>query len=209
MKSVMQEASSIAKAIEQAWQNAGKPAEFTIKVLEEAHKNFLGFTIRSAKVALYFEVTPASKPQALHPKRMTVHKPADQKQSEAAKHAEPHPEARRPSPVKAVPKQATERKERKTLWDDATIAFVKDWVRQTLNIMHLDNVQFTIEPSNFYLRIMFNRPLCEQQAQEKRLLASFAALIIESLKQAFKAGFKGHKIILTHIAHDTQATEPR
>ena len=55
MKSVVQEASSIAKAIEQAWSQAGKPQEFTIKVLEQPQKNFIGFTTHSAKVALYFE----------------------------------------------------------------------------------------------------------------------------------------------------------
>lgn len=64
MKSIMQEASSIAKAIEQAWMTAGQPAEFTIKVLEEPQKNFIGFTTRSAKIALFFEMAPSAKPQA-------------------------------------------------------------------------------------------------------------------------------------------------
>jgi len=55
MKSVMHEASSIAKAIEQAWVKAGQPQEFSVKILEEPQKNFLGFTTRSAKVALFFD----------------------------------------------------------------------------------------------------------------------------------------------------------
>lgn len=55
MKSVIQEASSIAKAVEQGWEKAGKPKDFSIKVLEEPIKNFLGFTKRSAKVAIYFD----------------------------------------------------------------------------------------------------------------------------------------------------------
>jgi predicted RNA-binding protein Jag len=55
MKSIMEEASSIAKAVEKAWQRAGKPQEFTVKVYEEPQKNFLGLTTKPAKVGLFFE----------------------------------------------------------------------------------------------------------------------------------------------------------
>ena len=48
MKSLMEEASSISKAIEKGWTNAGKPKEFTIKVYEEPEKNFIGMTVRPA-----------------------------------------------------------------------------------------------------------------------------------------------------------------
>ena len=54
MKSIMQEASSVAKAIEQAWIAAGKPQEFTVKVFEEAERNFFGLTTKTAKVAIHF-----------------------------------------------------------------------------------------------------------------------------------------------------------
>lgn len=68
MKSIMQEASSIAKAIEQGWIKAGKPVEFTVKVYEEAQKNFLGFTTKSAKIAILFNehssTTSGTKQQA-------------------------------------------------------------------------------------------------------------------------------------------------
>lgn len=55
MKSVVQEASTIGKAIEQGWKTAGEPREFSIKVLEIPQHNFLGFTTKSAKVAIVFE----------------------------------------------------------------------------------------------------------------------------------------------------------
>jgi predicted RNA-binding protein Jag len=55
MKSIMQEASSIAKAIEQGWIKAGNPVDFSIKILEEPKKNFFGLTVRPAKVAIYFD----------------------------------------------------------------------------------------------------------------------------------------------------------
>ena len=55
MKSVVQEASTIGKAIEQGWKTAGEPRDFSIKVLEVPQHNFLGFTTKSAKVAIVFE----------------------------------------------------------------------------------------------------------------------------------------------------------
>lgn len=57
MKSIVQEASTIAKAIEQGWKEAGQPQEFSIKILETPEHNFLGMTTRSAKVALFFNHT--------------------------------------------------------------------------------------------------------------------------------------------------------
>lgn len=55
MNSIMQEASSLAKAVEQAWVKAGKPQKFSIRVFEDAEKNFLGITTKPAKIALLFE----------------------------------------------------------------------------------------------------------------------------------------------------------
>ena len=50
MKSIMEEASTIAKAISKSWERAGKPASFSVKVLEEPQTNFLGMTVKPAKI---------------------------------------------------------------------------------------------------------------------------------------------------------------
>src|SRR5580700_10622371 len=55
MKSKIEEASSVIKAIEKGWIQAGKPQEFTIKVFEEATKNFIGMTVKPAKIAIFFQ----------------------------------------------------------------------------------------------------------------------------------------------------------
>ncbi len=54
MKSVIEEGSSISKAIETGWLKAGKPKEFTVKIFQEAKKNFFGFTKVVAKVGIFF-----------------------------------------------------------------------------------------------------------------------------------------------------------
>ena len=55
MKSVVAEASSISKAIELAWQKAGQPKEFLIKVFQEPQRNMFGLTKTSAKVGIFFD----------------------------------------------------------------------------------------------------------------------------------------------------------
>ena len=68
MKSIMEEASTISKAIETAWNRAGQPQEFTVKILELPKTSFFGLkTSKSAKIAFFFtEVAP--KPREFQPK---------------------------------------------------------------------------------------------------------------------------------------------
>jgi hypothetical protein len=63
MKSIMEEASSISKAIENAWNRAGQPQEFSVKILEHPKTTFFGLkTEKSAKIAFFFnEVVQKSK----------------------------------------------------------------------------------------------------------------------------------------------------
>ncbi len=61
----MEEASTITKAIENAWNRAGQPQEFTVKILELPKTSFFGLkTSKSAKIALVFnEMTVKAKEQ--------------------------------------------------------------------------------------------------------------------------------------------------
>lgn len=55
MKSLIEEASSVSKAIEKAWERAGKPHSFSVKIFEFPEKNFIGMTTKYAKVGVFFE----------------------------------------------------------------------------------------------------------------------------------------------------------
>src|SRR3990167_6782664 len=75
MRSVIQEASSLALAIEQAWEKAGKPKDFSIKIFQEAEKGFFGLKVtRKAKVGLFFE-NVASKPMQSEGRQRTTGSP--------------------------------------------------------------------------------------------------------------------------------------
>src|SRR5262245_20283351 len=54
MKSIIEQASSIVKAIEKAWNQAEQPKEFSIKIFEKEEKNFFGMTTKQAKIGIIF-----------------------------------------------------------------------------------------------------------------------------------------------------------
>jgi len=54
MKSIMEQASSIMKAIEKAWISADNPTEFSVKIFEKEEKNFFGMTTTPAKIGIFF-----------------------------------------------------------------------------------------------------------------------------------------------------------
>jgi len=83
MKSVIQEGSSVAKAIELALAQATHPKDFSIKVLEYPTKNFFGITTRPARIALYWDDKATQKSQEPHPiptlERSYEREPRDQR----------------------------------------------------------------------------------------------------------------------------------
>jgi hypothetical protein len=91
MKSILQEASSIAKAIEQAWIKAGKPKEFSVKIYEESEKNFIGLTSKNAKIGIFYQEKQQAPPgryprkhgaqqRRFHPRRDSWRKPDARRQ---------------------------------------------------------------------------------------------------------------------------------
>lgn len=133
MKSILQEASTIAKAIEQAWKEAGEPQEFSIKVLEHPQRNFIGLTTRSAKIAFIFNGAPlkfneapskpAYKPQAPREKKENFSVSATQPRQQQAPQQQPQvkPQQNQQPQVQREQRDAfAPKKERTPILDEAT-----------------------------------------------------------------------------------------
>lgn len=210
MKSIIQEASSIAKAVEQGWVKAEKPAEFTVKILEESQKNFLGLTTRPAKIALFFGGKNLQKQEPARQRSQAQPAPRPQREVTREPRVEREQRTRQPEPVvrqervertertEVAPKVLPQKKQYEPQWTPVMVENTQEWLTKTLALANLSHVQFTIAPQNFHLRITFNQHLLEDRDKEKQLLASFATLILEMLKRSFKTGLRGHKIVLTH-----------
>ncbi|MFC1841845.1 hypothetical protein ACFLYA_02125 [Candidatus Dependentiae bacterium] len=168
MKSIICEASSIAKAIEKSWQKAGKPQSFSVKVLEQEEKNFLGMTRKPAKIALFFD-----KKTVAPVKRVIKRQPIE-------KQAKPKRKI-----VKKIP------------WSDDMVQESKKWTLDMLRNMKLSHIKFLISPSNNNLRIHFALPLMDNKSKEKELFKNFAFLLMQTLRYRYKRQFRNLKAVFT------------
>ncbi len=174
MKSIMEEASSVGKAIEKGWTNAGKPNEFSIKVYEEPEKNFIGMTVKSAKIGIFF-----TEPKKVEPK--------------PRKDKEKQPKARAPKP----PEPKEKKEDLGPIWNDEMVASTKEWVGAIIQMLDLGTVSFTIEPQRFHLRIEFASGVLDDKDRQKHLFAVMSNLLLTMLKRRYKRPLRGYKIVLT------------
>jgi len=199
MKSIMEEASSIAKAIEKGWLRAGKPQEFTVKVFEEAQKNFFGFTTKSAKIALFFQEQAMSQPNR-HQKNTPQ---AAAKRFQTGSEQQPQQTRQQPqarpmvAPVRQERPPRTEAHTSTTPWSPELTDAAQEWVKDSLKLMNLSHISFVAEADRYALKFTFQKPLMELNEKEKMLFRSWAYLIMQALRQKFKRPLKGLKVILT------------
>ena len=199
MKSIVEEASSVAKAIEKGWTQAGKPQEFSIKVFEVEQKNFLGITTKSAKIAIYYHDKNIVPKQDYIEKRPYQAQPQAKKPSRTTPHNQPRPSSQQPAhiptqrilPVAEQPERAP-----RDVWSEEMIKTAQEWVKETLSLMNLSHRSFTVEAKNYYLKFNFDGPLIEDIERERLLFRSLAHLVMQILRNRFKKGFRGFKIIL-------------
>lgn len=223
MKSIVEQASTVLKAIEKGWTQAGKPCEFTVKVYEEGVKNFFGMSVEPAKICILFEdkTSKSSAPkqharQDSYSQTQSHHAPAHQQprrefapQSEPRKQsvAQPQQQPRQQQSVAPqAPAQNRQKKEvterlaqpvsTKIIWSDELIDACNQWLTTTLAVMGKGNCTFTIEAKKYHLIITFSQAVLEDKEREKALFRSFAHVLMQSLRNRFKKGLRGYRIVL-------------
>jgi hypothetical protein len=208
MKSIMEEASSIFKAIENAWKRAGQPQDFSVKVFEEPQRNFFGLTVKSAKIGLFFDekslaktkVTPPAnpKPKIESQPKPQQEKPVNQKKSAPQKNKESMPPKKTPAPTQPKPvmqPKAVESSE--SIWSPDMVKAAQEWMRTTLSYMNMSHVNFSITLSKYYIHFNFDSKLFGNTMKEKSFFRSCAYLIMTSLRNKFKKEFRGLKVVLS------------
>jgi len=228
MKSLVQEAVSIAKAIDAAWLHAGKPENFSIKILEHPQKNFLGFSKKSAKIAFFFDEIkqptakqpykqqaqqrPTAQAQQQKPVQkdtLPIVKPSTNKEDTQAHtplQQRPLADRRAKQPEKAQPTQAPahegfDDQKRLALWNSEQIETARTWISEMLTFMNRAQVPFTVEQDDLILKISFKEPIIgasSDSAQEKKLFTHLSLLLMTILKKQYRSAFRGHRILFTH-----------
>lgn len=199
MKSIVEEASSISKAIENGWNRADKPKEFTVKILEEPERNFWGMTIKKAKIAfLYQNKNETNQPNSTRQRDNRAPKNINEcisnekntqqkvrKQDEAITKNDLLPKKKREiTPSQPLPETIQEKNT--DIWNQEMIALVNEWIEQLLIWMNASNVSFVCEPAGTRLKVTFNKTFVADPTQEKQLFVNAAHLAVEMIRNRLK-----------------------
>ena len=224
MKSIIEQASSIMKAIEKAWDQADKPKDFSIKIFEKEEKNFFGMTTKPAKIGIFFTDKPTTHDKSTIKPRSEIKECRDEVKQQPLHKQQPQPVVK-PQPARPeqqsrpeqsriiVPKKPVYQRELNpsatkqedisekprrisATWNDTMIQSTESWLKKTLSLMEMNGINFTTEIAGKNLKLTFNTPLIADVMHEKQLFRSFAHLIMSSLRNQYKQEIKDLKVIL-------------
>ncbi len=195
MKSIVEEASTITKAIDAAWQRADKPEEFSVRIFEHPQRNFFGFTVKSAKVGIFFQETRK------HHEARKNQRNEQRNESQRVENKSRTPKKVQKQEVveKVVAKPAQEKKET-DFWTDAMVGYAKQWLIGLFDVLQLGDVSFNVEPQKYHLKVMLNKPALADADKSRAFYRSCSYLLLQALRNTCKRPLKGYKIIVTHDA---------
>jgi predicted RNA-binding protein Jag len=225
MKSMLHEASSIVKAVEKAWADAGKPTEFTIKVLEAGEKNFLGLSKRPAIVSITYEPKRQQTRQQESGRAQGAVAPrANAKNTPAPKPTRPlnvgNKDQIRPLPSREPARQQEQlRPQQKPVqqqkpsnevgkeqqdvdqaallvWQDEFVAFIAKELKELLGTWGVKQT-FSSKIDKKMLTITLEEHLLDDVVEERNAFMGFSYLLIQFLKRHYKKKFRGFQLIIT------------
>ncbi len=208
---MLQEAPTVSKAIERAWLEAGRPTVFTIKILEEGERSFLGIVKQQAVISIAYETkkqveqktaqivrrVPEKKKEPIHPKKKENH------------------EVKNTSQHKKQEQKKEQKKEQNNnnnkvfsdYWNEMLVGDITTWLQELVSIIGIES-QFTTKSEKSTLRITFEQNLLKELDSEKMLCVGFSNLLLQFLKKKHKRKFKGFRLMLTskRMQNDTKPT---
>lgn len=197
MKSIIEEASSISKAIENGWVRAGCPQEFTVRVFEQATGGFLGFFKKPAKIGIFFQeietVVPGKTRQAPRPEYRAAKEPFKQKPE--CKDQQFEQQARQNSPIKGSSEQSSQPR-----WSPEMIENCKQWISNISSVVTQKKLNCTVTPNQYILNIVLSGKILDDKKREQILLKSWSQLLLQVLRNRYKRGLRGYKIVITSAA---------
>jgi len=211
MKSMLLEASTVIKAIEKAWVDSGRPAEFTINVLEKGETSFLGFSKKPAIISIAFDPRKVTqRPSVKSDQRQPVQPLSKAKPQEfgqpASKHSETtnKPGDRRSFTRKPDPMVKPLRRQQPNVefWAREWIDDIETMVKDTIFIMGA-LVPFSIKVEKKILSVMFDKGVLKTADDERQLFASLSYLFMQMLKKKHKKKLQSYHIVLSSKEHDT------
>ncbi len=192
MKSILQEESSVTKAVERAWDISGKPYEFTVKVLSNEVKNFFGMLKSPAIISFTY-----------NPKFRTD----KEKEQKAVKKAAPKKNKpvfnKKDDSYKKDKRDFVPFRKDQEIWKKEFVDDVEYWTKDILRIMGF-KVGFNIVVENKMLNIYLDKQVLRDAEDEKMFFISLSGILMQFLKRKHKKRFSNSYLIIhsKKIKHD-------
>lgn len=215
MKSILQEASSIERAIDKAWNEAGKPKEFTIKILDQGERNFLGLTRRPAIVSILYKPEKSTyhqqKPRRDRDKNSSSGRTRGRRNENGVRQERSNNGYEVANRSAATSRETSHSSPRR--YEDP-VSWNSQWKKSVVNslkdlLKHMGiKTGFTTEVTEErLLTITFKSPLMQEEEEQRMLFASLSYLSIQLLKREYKNRFTGFRIVVTGPAPKAKAAK--
>lgn len=197
MRSILQEESSVIKGIEKAWDKAGRPEEFSVKIFNTEKKNFLGFVKKMAIISLSYDHSKDGQEE----ERRKVSKKFSK--GFVFRRNEQQEKSFREMPQERISEERYDRTRENAgklygRWTNELIRDVNTWVAELIDAMGV-KANFTLSVNQHLLRVVFDKPILSDIGDERLLFSSFAYLLMQFLKRKYKKKFKGHRLAITSL----------
>lgn len=217
MKSMLQEAPSIIKAVEKAWIESGKPTEFTINILEKGEKNFLGLTKRYAVVSITFNSVKRVEKGKF--REQNGGKPVPKKIKGISflkgKYKQVKDEKIKTRFVAGEGLQKKVQQEKQIFqpedlqgWVTEWVTFVGESLKEILNILKI-STDFSIKINKNTLIFTFKAPVLEKEENNKAFFSGLGSLLMQFLKRKYKKKFRGYQILLNCLTPNDSSNQAK
>lgn len=214
MKSMVQEGSSIAKAIDRAWSTAGKPNEFTIKVMQVEERNFFGLVKKPAVISIIYEPrnnqeskpSRANRPEARVQSRtrgedfrrqQLQHADSQDRKDNARNTRDVVSQAKGQAPTASQKQQRPVRNAQhdETLesWNEAYTALIEMWLVEILGNMNIDAL-FSVSIDGQLLKVQFANAVLDSAEEERLLFSSLVSLLMQFLRHKERKRLNGLRV---------------
>lgn len=207
MKSLLQEANTIERALDKAWNQAGKPKEFTIKVLDEGERNFLGLTRRPAIVSILYKPEKLTAAPMISRNKEERSGEKHERRERTMQTARNNQEAtRRPDNNNDRSRRYAGTEEQRTAfnrakstdsWQDEWRDFVLSEIEALLSHMGISVRLSAQTTADKVLTVSLDRAILESDEDQRMLFATLSYLSIQLLKRNYKSRFAGYRVAVT------------
>jgi len=196
MKSVFQEDSSVVKAIEKAWNVAGRPKDFTVKIIDFGKKGILGF----AKKPAIISVTYSPKKQTVQPEIKEFKK--DQVVERGQRRRVPPVQIRKREEIKTEEKRRIVKNQKKEThptklfaWSDELLKDISGWLKELFDIVRIKS-QFDLKINKKILNVSLAKSILRTKEEEKAFFIGVSYVLMQFLKKKYKKKFDGFHVII-------------